>query len=590
MNRTFPSLLLAAAVLTGCSGFLDPLPNGKYTEENLPDYPNLIKGYVYKAYDLLSHSYYAAEFMGMDAATDDAVYRSSTAALRLFATGSATPSSNPFQTLWERDYEGIYYANLFLKDNIGTDTRYLVDKDSDLRLRTALKGDAFALRAWYTYELLKLFGGRSTSGELLGVPLMTEPAALSDMDAASLVRASYDDCARQILADCDSALRYLPRANRDFAVADIQQNTAVLGGVRYGMFDQIAVKTLQAMAYLMWASPAFNPLGDRSRYDAAARLCKEVMDYKTGEEAAVSRFKPLEAFQWSNCNTPEAIWISEMATGTGYETGLYPSGFGGSASIVPSQDLVDAFPAANGYPVTDVRSGYDPAQPYVGRDPRFYSTIYYNGASVRPSAAVAPVYTFNTTVGGADGPGGMATSPTGYYVKKFLNPRWNAFAESKESTQRAIFFMRWTHLCLMFAEAANQMVGPLDADTYGLSARDALAYLRGRTTQDGLQGLGRQGDPYLDECARGGTAAFDALVRNEWRIETCFEGRRYFDLRRWGAPIDGPVHGARITAAGTDLGHVVETRSFPSPWQPLHYIEIRKAPGLFQNEGWETWQ
>lgn len=37
---------------------------------------------------------------------------------------------------------------------------------------------------------------------------------------------------------------------------------------------------------------------------------------------------------------------------------------------------------ANGYPITDPRSGYDPQKPYDDRDPRFYAAIYYNGSSV----------------------------------------------------------------------------------------------------------------------------------------------------------------------------------------------------------------
>lgn len=37
---------------------------------------------------------------------------------------------------------------------------------------------------------------------------------------------------------------------------------------------------------------------------------------------------------------------------------------------------------ANGYPIDDPASGYDENDPYAGRDPRFYATVFYHGAEV----------------------------------------------------------------------------------------------------------------------------------------------------------------------------------------------------------------
>ena len=38
--------LTALLALAGCSDFLDPLPNGHYTDENLNEYPSMIRGFV----------------------------------------------------------------------------------------------------------------------------------------------------------------------------------------------------------------------------------------------------------------------------------------------------------------------------------------------------------------------------------------------------------------------------------------------------------------------------------------------------------------------------------------------------------------
>lgn len=585
--------LCAATLAASCSDFLDALPNGTYNEDNYADYPTIIRGYIDKAYNLLPESYCTNEFMGTDAATDDALWRESSNSFRNFSLGQSQPSQNPLSDVWSRDYEGIYYVNLFLKDDIGLNTRYLVDENTDKLLRNALQGDAYGMRAWFHYDLLKTFGGRSTSGELLGVPLVTEPADINSLDDSKLRRATYSECVKQILADCDSAAKYLPYANRTF-LTSASQSTPVLGSVRYGMLDGVAVKAIKAMTLLQWASPAINTLDEVSRYDEVASLCAEVISYKLNEENAKSNFTTSTGFLWSDCNSPEVVWLSKMSSGQTYETWLYPQMFGGSANIAPSQDLVDAFPMANGYPISHPSSGYDPANPYAGRDPRFYSTINFNGSTVGPAGTVA--YTFDTCTGGKDAPGGIKTSPSSYYVKKYLYNRWNPNDNNVETAERAVFLIRWSHICLMFAEAANNMVGPLDKSRYGYSAKEVLGWLRSRNTNDGTAGI--TDDPYLEECAVAGAEVFDALVKNEWRIETCFEGKRFWNLRRWNTSADAlnvPVHKAVLTrndngtvSYRTDV--VAETRKYPSLWFPLPYKEMRMAPELFQNEGWESWK
>lgn len=79
--------------------------------------------------------------------------------------------------------------------------------------------------------------------------------------------------------------------------------------------------------------------------------------------------------------------------------------------------------------------------------------------------------------------------------------------------------MNWTKMCLIFAEAANKYVGPTDEGTYGYSARQAIAWLRNRPTNDDEPGLGTFGDPYLDECAAEATT-FEGLVKmnGAWKL------------------------------------------------------------------------
>ena len=598
MKRKIYLLVLSvtAGFMSACT-FLDPLPNGSYNDENFELYPELLRGFVDVVYnELLPETYLDNYYIPRSCATDDAIYSSPTAAWRIFSSGSAKMLSNPFDTKWRDNYRAINYLNMFLENDRGYNTRYMVAEDSDLALRNCLQGSAYGLRAWMYFDLLRVFGGKAENGELLGVPILTEPTDPKTADASTIERATFDECAEQILKDCDSAYKYLPRNNRDYP-GDPQQSIQITGSARYKSLDQIAIDGLRAMVYIFWASPAYNPENDMSRYDKAARYAAAVIKHKLEVESTLTGgFDPTRGFSWHNVNSPEIIWPSEMRQSSNLETSFYPQQFGGSALVAPTQDLVDAFPMANGYPINDKRSNYDPTHPYEGRDPRFYATIFYNGAQVRRlNNASEVMYTFECANGGKDAPGSNEVSATGYYIKKFIYRNWNTNDTTKELGYRCIHFMNWTKMCLIFAEAANKYVGPTDEGTYGYSARQAIAWLRNRPTNDDEPGLGTFGDPYLDECAAEATT-FEGLVKNEWRVETCFEGDRYYNLRRWAtdvSEINKPIHMAKISNQSGLISYeypVVETLKYPSLWAPIPYTEIRKCPKLLQNQGWETWK
>lgn len=584
MKRLY--LLLLALPLASCSDFLDPLPNGHYTDENLTDFPSMIRGYVEKSYDLLPTGYSAVEYIYLDGATDDAVITSQTHNMRRFAVGSGTPASDPFRTYWIRDYKGIMYVNRFLKDDLGLNTRYMINNEQNKRLQRALQGDALALRAWYQFDLLRKWGGKGTDGRLLGFPIVTEPVDIFNADAATFERATYDECVAQILEDCDAALEYLPEANRD----DLAEDITIEGAVRWHRFDGVAVKALKALVYLQWASPAFNPQNDETRWREAARYAAEVMDFKLGHDAARG-FDPTAAVDWTDPNSPEIIWSSDYVKGSTMENLLYPNGFLGTGGVGPTQNLVDAFPAANGYPIDRSEASFDAKNPYENRDPRFYGTIFHHGATVRRITNNEVMYTFDTSVGGRDEAGGVNNSMTNYYLRKYIYLGWNKSDDKLQTMPKSIFYLRWTQMCLAFAEAANRVSGPTQ-ELFGHTPKEAIAYLRNRTAPDGRPGVGVGGDPYLDECAAAGAEAFEKLVRNERRIELCFEGQRFYDLRRWATSVGDLNEAVRkpvISTSGISYDEV-EPRNFESLYVPIPYTEMVRMKKMVQNEGWSNWE
>ncbi len=601
---------LVVLVLSACTDYLDQYPYGNYTEEENWQNQAFVQGLVGQCYDYMTRDYNNNEGYMLDGATDDAVITSTTNTMNKLAVGSMVTGDDPFIGYWQNDYRAISLVNLFLKDRRGYNTRFLIDDANNELVRKRLQGEAFALRAWFQWDLLKRFGGKGTNGELLGYPIVLEPLldyARDLSEQINIPRSTYEECVKQIVADCDSAYKYLPIAHRDFLVPGDKKYA---GGRYWGRMDGITTRAILADVYLTWASPLFNPENDMSRYEKAAQYAKEVMDFKLTVDGGVTNgFKPVNPVIWTNPNFPGIIFSSRVANSTNtnidtksdaMERALYPRGFQGNGVIGATQDLVDAFPMKNGYPITDARSGYDPANPYKDRDPRFYSMIFYNSAQVKQNNTGTLWYTFENwennagSLGvGKDAAGPKATSRTNYHIKKFISMKVNWSMSTVTTEPHSKFYYRWAHMVLAFAEAANQVEGP-NGNRFGLSAKEAMRYLRTRKTYDNANLFST--DPYLDEVA-GNKDKFAEFVKNERRIETCFEGMRFYDLRRWNTSVNAlnkPVHKATIerTEDGRFVygSEVVDNRVFSSMYLPVPYNEMLRMDKLVQNEGWEAWE
>lgn len=78
------------------------------------------------------------------------------------------------------------------------------------------------------------------------------------------------------------------------------------------------------------------------------------------------------------------------------------------------------------------------------------------------------------------------------------------------------------------------------------------------------------------------------LIRNERRIELCFESFRFWDIRRWKLDMNEPVEGLQYTGTGYQRFQV-ENRSYEDYmyYCPIPNSEVLKYNNLKQNRGWE---
>ena len=220
-----------------------------------------------------------------------------------------------------------------------------------------------------------------------------------------------------------------------------------------------------------------------------------------------------------------------------------PPSLYGNGQVNPTQNLVDAFPMANGYPITDAaNSGYDPANPYANRDPRLTRYIVVNGSTLAGK-------TINTsTNSGDDAVDYLKTSTrTGYYLRKLLREDVNTDPTSLQGKKHYSVHIRYTEIFLIYAEAANEAWGPDGRGSHAYSARDVIAAIRNRAKIT-------QPDNYLASISSKDDMR--ELIQNERRLELCFEGFRFWDLRRWKKDLTEPARGVRIT----DNNYVVSDR------------------------------
>jgi len=543
-----------------------------------------------------------------DVATDDAVTNQKTNTYLTMASGTWASDNNPMSR-WDTCKDGIQYINLFLSkvDNVkwapssASKQQMFIDR---------LKGEAFGLRALLYMYLLQAHGGYGDDGQLYGVPLLTEPEdGSSDYNQP---RATFADCVQQCFEDCDSAMALLPLDYADIdgneqipakylaLGANYSNYNLVFGNKARNLLSGRIAEAIKGQVALLAASPAFREKSGVTPA-VAATLCGNVLKRIGGVEGLDPTgniwYKNTSKLEPSGGEMAEILWREDRHKNAEQERENFPPTLYGSGRINPSQNLVDAFPMRSGRPIADSKSGYDPTNPYAGRDPRLDTYIILNGTTFRKTEIITGTYP-NSKGEIMDNLNNIGTSTrTGYYLKKLLREDVSPLSSSLIEQQHIYPRIRYTEIFLAYAEAANDAWGPkADGGGFGFSAYDVIKAIRVRAGL-GTDEAGRQleeGDAYLEECAADQTKMMN-LIRNERRIELCFENKRFWDLRRWQMPIDEGVKGIQIDR-NEETGVLsytiinVEDRKFTSPYQwygPVPKSEMLKWSNLMQNAGWQ---
>lgn len=589
MKKIF-TVFVAALLLVGCDDLFTPaIENNKQVSDGLND-PLYAEGILANAY---TRNPYSSQSFN-DVATDDAVTNQTANSYLKMATGSWTSNNNPMDQ-WSSCKAAIHYLNLFLTmvDQVSWANTPIVNQ----MFCDRLKGEAYGLRAMFSFYMLQAHAGWTADGRLLGVPIVeTVEDENSDFNYP---RNTFDECVQAIYDDVAMAEELLPldyeNISSDEQVptkyrtegANFSQYNIVFGdNFRSRMSGRIAL-AFRAKTALLAASPAFAE-GSSATWSEAADYNGEILDLIGGVSGLAAQghtwYKNAAEINdlTGGSNPPEMIWRNgKDATAYSLEQAQFPPSLFGSGQVNPTQNLVDAFPMANGYPISSSESGYNSQDPYANRDPRLSLYIVVNGTVMGNDSKTIDTSVDNTANrDGLNRENGYSTR-TGYYLRKHL--REDVYLSSTTTTGQPHYSprIRYTEIFLNYAEAANEAWGPTGMGTHGYSAYDVIKAIRQRA------GVGTDnGDPYL-ESVKNDQTQMRELIRNERRLELCFEGFRFWDLRRWNLSLNEPAKGVSISA-GTYQVFDVESRTYNDfmRFGPIPYSEVVKFDALEQNQGW----
>ena len=600
-KRNIILYLTVLLTMCSCQDMFEPADENNRQEDAMYEESKYAAGLLMYGYSRLPYS----TSTETDVATDDAVTNNTNSNFLNMATGTWSSERDPMSK-WNSCKDGIQYVNKFLTivdkvkwaPSAASKQQMFIDRQ---------KGEAYGLRALFYYNLLQAHGGYADDDILYGVPLLTEPEdGSSDFNQP---RALFSDCVKLCFADCDSAMKYLPMDYIDVTSEEIPAKYKALGaettgynlvfGTRSrGLMSGKIAEAIKAQVALLAASPAFRDQSDVTSAEAAV-LCANVLKRIGGlegfDETGNIWYKNKTKLEPSASEMPEILWRADRSKDASQERENFPPTLYGSGRVNPSQNLVDAFPMRNGRPITDPKSGYDPKNPYANRDLRLDDNILYNGMTFRKTVIITGTYPNENDESLDNINYGNTSTRTGYYLKKLLRDDVSPLQSSLVEQQHIYPRIRYTEIFLAYAEAANDAWGPkADPTGVGFTAYDVIKAIRTRAGL-GKDEFGRpleEGDAYLEECASD-QAKMTNLIRNERRIELCFENKRFWDLRRWKMPLDETVKGVMIDR--NDEGELsytiidVEERKYDNSYQwygPIPKGEVLRWSNLKQNKGW----
>lgn len=533
---------------------------------------------------------------------------------------------------WNFLWTGIRDCNIFL-ENIDH-----VDQMPDYEKKRWTCEVKF-LKAYYHYYLFKSYGP---------IPIMDVSLPVtSDVSEFKVYRQPVD-----------SVVRYISNLFME-SVADLPNAGDVIEGSEAGRVDKLAALSMRAELLLFAASPLFNGNTDyatmmdkqgvqlfsqdydRNKWKLAADACKEAIDACHAQGKALynlvdpllttasDTFKLQTTYRQAICDrwNKELIWGS-----TNFDAGyliknatprlvrLEPQILDNvTGEWAPTLKMVGKYYSAHGVPIEEdidwrsngwyenrykirpepssdnegyyVKEGERTVYLHYSREPRFYASvgfdkgIYFGSGYTNFSTDVKYTDFLNFQVSGWQG--GSGFSATGYSAKKM-----HSFKDSQKANGTTFEYypfpiMRLANLYLMYAEALNEFGGPTE---------EVFTYIDQVRARAGLAGVKASWTQYSNNPGKpNSTDGLREIIQRERTIELAFEGKRFWDIRRWkqiDVMNEQPQGWSILGETAEDFYKVAPMAKVPVEFSVKDYLwpirvgELVVNRNLVQNYGW----
>lgn len=414
----------------------------------------------------------------------------------------------------------------------------LVDVETgtlDQASKDAIIGQALFMRAYAYFDMVKHHGG---------VPYIKVPQDRYE-DDLYVSRNTTEECFQFILEDLDQAIALLP-------------GRILPTSGDYGKIDGNFAKAFRAKVLLYKASPQFNPSNpwDNAYWQDAYVANKEIYESLVAQGFALVEDYSNIALEERNSEVIFSVINSYPNKTASWDHGVRPgSESRGPASATPTWEFVKEFPMKDGKRYDDPSGAYYKTDEeflqdfWSDRDPRFDKSIVWNGKVYELSGKTGRRQ--YTALGIAHELDDFGINPnaatnstnldryTGFFILK--NSLLNLTQEQVQQYDVDYVVMRLAEVMLNYAETANE-TGDMAA------AMDILRQIRQRAGiepgADGNYGIQATNREEMREA-----------ILAERNIEFCFEGHRFWDLRRLRMldRLDGTTkHGVEAIAIESD--------------------------------------
>ena len=612
--------IVAALLLsvTACTDYLDKAPDSVISPDDAYKNFTNFQGFVERMYhltpDIAKHFWVSSFNWGEDEVVtigngeylmgfsiDRGNYRDYIGKGDSFLDRNWSAGGDRFnKSLWGGSWYGIRVANMGLEALAEGKMTDATQAERDM-----IEGQLYFFRAWFHFQLTQYWGG---------LPYVDK--VLPSDEPLTLPRESYQENALKMAADFQKAADLLPINWDD---TEIGRRTANNNELR---INKIWALSMLGKTYLYASSPLMaNGINGPRTYDtelakkAADAFGKVLSMVENGEtQYALVDFEDYSSLfytiqlGWLMPGGSEAIIRSPTYGADSYwrQMNSYqpsPMAQGDGIVLAPAANYVNYYGMANGLPLDDPESGFDPTHPWKGRDPRFYNNFIYDGVKVVSGTITNEsdeVWRYaNLHTGGNYVNDPRTVSRTGYLNYKFIPLGANIWDNTYGYSYATHFHLSWLRLAdvyLMYAEAAAQGYGSPSgkSSNFSKNAVDALNTVRERA---GVE-------PISNKYTSSLNSFMDELIR-ERAVELSFEGHRFNDLRRWLLLTEYPYniktrqHFDRAAPLDTEVDpkenevrnfreEVIVERNLTNKhyWLPFNTDDVSIYPEFYQNPGW----